>query len=121
MATEKIVERKEVKYLCENLRRDGVYKFVFTNGVYDLTHVGHLRMLEKCSELGTILVVGVNSDASARLLGKGPDRPFVREGERAEMIAGFGCVDFVVVFDEPTPLELIEDVRPDVLCKGGDW
>jgi len=94
---------------------------VFTNGVFDLLHPGHLALLEAARAEGGALVVGVNSDASVRRLGKGVDRPLVPEGARARMLAGFAAVDCVVLFDEDTPLELIRALEPDVLVKGADY
>jgi D-beta-D-heptose 7-phosphate kinase/D-beta-D-heptose 1-phosphate adenosyltransferase len=95
-------------------------RVVFTNGCFDILHVGHLRYLQDAKALGDLLIVGVNSDASVRGL-KGPERPVNVEAERGEMIAGLGCVDFAVLFSEPTPERLIEALEPDVLVKGGDW
>ncbi len=94
---------------------------VFTNGVFDLLHPGHLALLEAARSAGAVLVVGVNSDASVRRLGKGTDRPLVPEGARARMLAGFAAVDCVVLFEENTPLELIRALEPDVLVKGADY
>jgi len=94
---------------------------VFTNGVFDLLHVGHVTLLEAARAEGDALVVGVNSDASVRRLEKGTDRPIVPEGERARLLAALASVDCVVVFDEETPLELIAVIQPDVLVKGADW
>jgi rfaE bifunctional protein nucleotidyltransferase chain/domain len=94
---------------------------VFTNGVFDLLHPGHVAYLEAARALGTALVVGVNTDRSARGLRKGPGRPLVSEADRAAVVAGLASVDCVVTFDEPTPLALIERLRPDVLVKGGDY
>lgn len=94
---------------------------VFTNGVFDLVHPGHVALLEAARNEGDVLVVGVNTDASARRLGKGEDRPVVPEGARARVIAGFEAVDCVVLFDEDTPFELIQALEPDVLVKGGDY
>jgi len=96
-------------------------RIVFTNGCFDLMHVGHTRYLQEARRLGDLLVVGVNSDASVRSLNKGPDRPIVSDSQRAEVVAALGCVDYVVVFTEPDPLALITILRPDVLVKGGDW
>ena len=94
---------------------------VFTNGVFDLLHVGHVGLLEAARAEGGVLVVGVNSDASVRRLEKGADRPMVPERERARLLAALACVDCVVLFDEETPLALIERLRPDVLVKGADY
>ncbi|RJQ51969.1 MAG: D-glycero-beta-D-manno-heptose 1-phosphate adenylyltransferase [Actinobacteria bacterium] len=95
-------------------------RVVFTNGCFDLLHVGHLSTLRKAKGLGDILVVGVNSDASVRRL-KGAGRPFVSHSERAELVAALEPVDFVVVFEETTPEALIARIRPDVHVKGGDY
>jgi D-beta-D-heptose 7-phosphate kinase/D-beta-D-heptose 1-phosphate adenosyltransferase len=94
---------------------------VFTNGVFDILHPGHLALLEAARTEGGALVVGVNSDASARRLGKAPDRPLVPERDRARMLAGFAAVDCVVIFEQDTPLELIRALEPDVLVKGADY
>jgi len=94
---------------------------VFTNGVFDLLHVGHVALLEAARAEGAALVVAVNSDASVRRLGKGAERPVVPQGERARLVAAPGCVDAVVVFDDDTPLTLIRRLRPDVLVKGADY
>lgn len=95
-------------------------KIVFTNGCFDLLHVGHVRYLQEAKGLGDILVVGVNSDASTKRL-KGPSRPVQIENDRAEILAALGAVDFTVIFQEDTPENLIHRVRPDILVKGGDW
>ena len=92
----------------------------FTNGVFDLLHVGHLRYLQQARALGGALIVGVNSDRSVRAI-KGPQRPLTPEAERAEILAALTCVDGVVVFDEETPHDLIAALQPDVLVKGADW
>ena len=94
---------------------------VFTNGVFDLLHPGHLALLEAARSEGDALVVGVNSDASVRRLGKSPDRPIVPEAARARMLAWFAAVDCVVLFDEDTPLALVQALSPDVLVKGADY
>lgn len=93
---------------------------VFTNGCFDLLHPGHLRSLEQARALGDILIVGINSDASVRGL-KGPERPVISQDERAEILAALATVDYVTIFDEPTPREVIARVLPNVLVKGGDW
>src|SRR5437870_9239512 len=95
-------------------------RIVFTNGVFDLLHRGHVEYLEEARALGDRLVVGVNSDASVRRL-KGPGRPIVPEDERVELLAALECVDLVALFDEDTPEWIIREVAPDVLVKGGDW
>ncbi len=95
-------------------------RVVFTNGCFDLLHVGHVRYLQEAQSLGDALVVGVNSDASVRRL-KGPGRPLTPAPERAEILAALACVDFVTIFGAATPLQLIRAVGPDVLVKGGDW
>ena len=94
---------------------------MFTNGVFDLLHAGHIALLEAARAAGDVLVVGVNTDASVRRLGKGADRPLVAEGERARVLAALAAVDCVVLFDEDTPLALIERLRPAVLVKGADY
>jgi rfaE bifunctional protein nucleotidyltransferase chain/domain len=100
-------------------RADG-RRIVFTNGVFDLLHPGHLRYLQQSRELGNTLVVGVNSDRSVRAI-KGESRPVTPEHERAEILAALACVDVVVLFDEDTPYALISRLQPDVLVKGADW
>jgi len=95
-------------------------RVVFTNGCFDLLHPGHVDYLERARELGDHLVVGVNSDASVRRL-KGARRPVNDEQARTAVLAGLGCVDSVIIFEEDTPLELIRKIRPHVLVKGGDW
>ncbi len=96
-------------------------RIVFTNGCFDLLHIGHTRYLEEAKRLGDRLVVGLNSDESVRQLAKGTDRPIVSADQRAEVLAALGCVDYVTIFDEPDPLALIQALRPDILVKGGDW
>jgi rfaE bifunctional protein nucleotidyltransferase chain/domain len=101
-------------------RRTAGRTIVFTNGVFDLLHVGHLRYLQRARALGDALIVGLNSDRSVRQI-KGPDRPITAEAERAEILEALACVDGVVIFDEATPHELIAALQPDVLVKGADW
>lgn len=115
----KIFEKSELVHVIEVLKKDGK-KVVFTNGCFDLLHVGHLRYLQDAQKLGCCLVVGLNTDESIRRI-KGPSRPFVPEMERAEMLAGFSCVDYVVLFNEPTACELIEALKPNIYVKGGDY
>lgn len=95
-------------------------KMVFTNGCFDLLHSGHVDLLERARALGDMLVVAINSDASVRTL-KGPHKPYVNEHDRRKMLLALRAVDYVAIFDEPTPLRLIEEMQPDVLVKGGDW
>jgi len=96
-------------------------QIAFTNGVFDVLHVGHVAVLEAAAAEGDRLVVGVNSDASVRRLGKGDDRPIHGQANRARLLAALRCVDAVVVFDADTPLALVQAIEPDVLVKGGDY
>jgi rfaE bifunctional protein nucleotidyltransferase chain/domain len=98
----------------------GQSSIVTTNGCFDILHVGHLRYLQACKKLGDILIVMVNSDTSVRRL-KGPSRPIVNEADRAELLAGLGCVDYVILFDEDTPEPLMEILRPDFHAKGAQY
>jgi D-glycero-beta-D-manno-heptose 1-phosphate adenylyltransferase len=114
-----IITQDELILRRGECRRNG-RRLVFTNGCFDLLHPGHIRLLEQARSLGGALVVAINSDASVRGM-KGPRRPIVPQGERAEVLAALAAVDFVCIFDEPTPRNLIAAVLPDVLVKGGDW
>jgi D-beta-D-heptose 7-phosphate kinase/D-beta-D-heptose 1-phosphate adenosyltransferase len=116
----KIKTRSELATVLAQLR-DQRKRVVFTNGCFDLMHIGHTRYLEAARGLGDVLVVGVNSDASVRTLSKGPGRPIVPQTQRAEVLAALACVDFVVIFDEPDPGRTVSELQPDVLVKGGDW
>lgn len=116
----KVLPRDQLFSVLSGERAKGK-RIVFTNGCFDLMHIGHTRYLQAAKALGDILVVGVNSDVSVRTLDKAPDRPIVPEAQRAEVLAALGCVDFVVIFDESDPRQLIAAVQPDVLVKGGDW
>ena len=115
----KVLSREKMKKQIDCLRREGK-KIVFTNGCFDILHVGHARYLAEAKKSGDILVLAVNSDASVRAI-KGEKRPLTGERERAEMVASLWSVDFVTIFSETTPLDLIEYLKPDVLVKGGDW
>ena len=114
-----VVTQDELILHAAERKRNG-QRVVFTNGCFDLLHPGHIRILEKARELGDTLVVAINSDASVRQM-KGSGRPVIPESERAEILAALEAVDYVTVFDEPTPQKLIARVLPDVLVKGSDW
>jgi D-beta-D-heptose 7-phosphate kinase/D-beta-D-heptose 1-phosphate adenosyltransferase len=116
---EKIKEKEDLRRIIEDLKAKG-RRIVFTNGCFDLLHIGHIRYLEDAKSLGDILVVGVNSDQSIRGL-KGNNRPILPQGERTEILSSLGCVDYITVFDEADPLELISFLQPHILVKGGDW
>jgi len=103
------------------IRRAQGRRIVFTNGCFDLLHVGHIRYMQAAHDMGDILIVGLNTDASVRTLDKGNGRPVTPQGQRAEVLAALACVDYVVLFDEPDPGQLIDDLKPDILVKGGDW
>lgn len=117
--TEKILDRQHLQARIADWRASGE-TIVFTNGCFDLLHVGHITLLEDCRRFGSKLVLGLNSDASVQRL-KGPTRPIVGERERARVMAALAAVDAVVLFAEDTPLELIREIKPDVLVKGGDY
>jgi D-beta-D-heptose 7-phosphate kinase/D-beta-D-heptose 1-phosphate adenosyltransferase len=118
-ARDKVLSRAAAKLARARARRRGE-SVVFTNGCFDLLHVGHVRSLEEARRLGQRLLVALNSDASVRRI-KGRGRPVVPARQRAEVLAALACVDWVVVFAEDTPLSLLRTLRPDVLAKGGDW
>ncbi|MGQ0734960.1 MAG: D-glycero-beta-D-manno-heptose 1-phosphate adenylyltransferase [Acidobacteriota bacterium] len=115
-----VLSRGEATAWVDRQRRRGD-RIVFTNGVFDLLHPGHVRYLARARQLGDALVVGVNSDRSVRVLAKGGGRPVIPEAERAEVLAALSAVDAVVVFDEETPFDLVKALEPDVLVKGADW
>ncbi|MDP8247743.1 MAG: D-glycero-beta-D-manno-heptose 1-phosphate adenylyltransferase [Candidatus Tritonobacter lacicola] len=115
----RVISRPALKRAVGALRKSGK-RIVFTNGCFDLLHIGHVRYLERAGSLGDVLVVGVNSDRSVRKL-KGSGRPLMPEGERAEILAALSFVDYVTIFGEDTPAELIEKIKPDVLVKGSDY
>jgi D-beta-D-heptose 7-phosphate kinase/D-beta-D-heptose 1-phosphate adenosyltransferase len=114
----KVTDPGTLRTLLEGARKTGK-RIVFTNGCFDIVHVGHVRYLREAGKLGDILVVGLNSDRSVSSLKSG--RPVTPEVQRAEVLAALEMVDYVVVFDEETPYELIKLLKPDVLVKGGDW
>lgn len=103
----------------EQLKRDKK-KIIFTNGCFDILHIGHIKYLQKAKKLGDILVVGLNSDSSVRKL-KGKNRPINKENIRRDFLLALSCVDLVFIFDELTPKNLIKRIKPDILVKGGDW
>ena len=115
----KILDRKILKDNLDVLRREGK-KIAFTNGCFDILHVGHVRYLKEAKKTADILVLALNSDSSVRAI-KGEKRPLVSEKERAEVLAALECIDFVTIFAELTPLEIICYLKPDILIKGGDW
>jgi len=117
--TNKIISRPQIAGLMKNLKKKG-RKIVFTNGCFDLLHVGHVRYLKEARGQGDCLVIGLNSDQSMRQI-KDPARPLISEDQRAEVLAALECVDYIVLFDEADPFKLIEEIRPDVLVKGADW
>jgi len=116
----KIKKLNEIKRIIRQARKKYNVRVVFTNGCFDLVHLGHISYLQRAKELGDILVVGVNSDSSVRRI-KGKPRPITPEKDRAVILAALECVDYVVIFKEDTPLKLIKAIRPDVLVKGADW
>ena len=119
IALHKVVARSKIRRVLDRERRAGRH-IVFTNGCFDLLHAGHVKLLQKARSLGDVLVVGLNSDSSVRRL-KGAGRPLAPAADRAIVLGALACVDYVVTFGEDTPLNLIRQVRPDVLVKGGDY
>lgn len=115
----RVIPRRSVRALCARLRGEGK-RIVFTNGCFDLLHAGHAQYLRRAAALGDVLFVGLNSDASVRRL-KGEGRPVQRAADRAYLLASLSCVSYVTIFPEDTPAQLIEEVIPHVLVKGGDW
>ena len=119
MSYQKIYQRSELTSILQQAKMDGAV-VVTTNGCFDVLHLGHLRYLQAARRLGDLLVVAVNSDSSVRQL-KGENRPLVPEAERAEMLAGLECVDYVVIFPEETPISLLSELKPNIHVKGGDY
>ena len=118
MSQDKIIDRSKIRVIISGLQSTGK-KIVFTNGCFDLIHAGHVRYLNEAKGLGDVLVIGLNSDASVSSIK--PGRPVNPENQRAEVLAALQVVDYVVLFSEDTPYELIKEVQPDVLVKGADW
>jgi rfaE bifunctional protein nucleotidyltransferase chain/domain len=115
----KIFKLKDLILTLKTLRESGK-RIVFTNGCFDILHVGHVRYLTAARAKGDVLVLGLNSDASVKSI-KSDTRPVVSQDQRAEVLAGLACVDYITIFDEPDPLTLIRAIKPDVLVKGADW
>ena len=115
----KLKELGELKERLEQLRNEG-QRIVFTNGCFDILHAGHVRYLNAARQQGDLLVVGLNSDVSVQRI-KGPRRPLVSQQQRAEVLAGLWCIDYIVIFEQPDPLAVIQTLRPNVLVKGDDW
>ena len=115
----KLIPRTKIASLCNRLRRQGK-TIVFTNGVFDIIHMGHVHYLTKAKAMGDVLIIGLNTDASVRKI-KGPGRPINRQSDRAGVLSALEFVDYVVYFSEETPARLIRQVRPDVLVKGADY
>ncbi|MBI4249245.1 MAG: adenylyltransferase/cytidyltransferase family protein [Elusimicrobia bacterium] len=120
MSAGKIVSISKLARLRKGWRKTG-RKVVFTNGCYDLLHAGHVHLLEKAKAFGDILIVGLNSDASVRKLGKSPERPINPQSSRARVVAALESVDYVALFDSETPAALIRTLKPDILVKGADY
>jgi len=119
MSKDKIKTIKELKEIIGELKKQNK-KIVTTNGVFDILHIGHIRYLQKAKKLGDVLIVAINSDSSVRKI-KGPKRPLNNENDRAEMLASLQCIDFVAIFDEENPIKFLEEIKPDVHAKGGDY
>ncbi len=119
MGKEKVLPREKLAQVLKKLREEGK-RIVFTNGCFDILHPGHLKTLREAKKRGDVLVVAINSDDSVRRI-KGEERPFTPEEERAEILASLEMVDFVTIFEEDTPYQIIKELRPDILVKGADW
>ena len=119
MLNNKICSTCEIIKVVEKLKKENK-KIVFTNGCFDLLHIGHVSLFQKAKTLGDVLIVAINSDASLAQL-KGPKRPLVSQTDRTQILAALSCIDYVVVFNEQTPYELLSVLKPDILVKGGDY
>jgi len=115
----KLKSQEEMTEIRKELKKQGK-KVVFTNGCFDILHTGHVRLLEKTRALGDVVILGLNSDSSVRKI-KGPTRPIIKESERAEMLSALECIDYIVFFDERTPVNIIKKLKPDIHVKGGDY
>jgi len=115
----KVLMREALRKELDRLREEGK-SIAFTNGCFDILHVGHVRYLSAAKKAADVLVLALNSDSSVRTI-KGEKRPLIPQGERAEVLAGLASIDYVTIFDEATPLDLIKYLKPDILIKGGDW
>lgn len=115
----KLVSQEKLAALCRRLRRQG-RKIVFTNGVFDILHMGHISYLSRAKELGEILIIGLNTDSSVRKI-KGPKRPINKQSDRAGVLSALEVVDYVVYFSEETPAKIIREIKPDILVKGADY
>jgi D-beta-D-heptose 7-phosphate kinase/D-beta-D-heptose 1-phosphate adenosyltransferase len=118
MGMDKIVDREKLKNIISSLKSKGE-KVVFTNGCFDILHAGHIRYLSEAKKLGDLLVIGLNSDSSISRIK--PGRPIIPEQQRAEVLSALEMIDYISLFDEETPYELIKEMMPDVLVKGADW
>lgn len=115
----KVIKRSEIIQLTKKLKEDNK-TVVFTNGCFDILHIGHLRYLKESKNCGDVLIVGLNSDSSVKKI-KGPSRPINNENDRAELLSELNCVDYVVIFDEDSPKKLIDEFKPDIYTKGADY
>lgn len=115
----KLVSHDEIEQIAKELKQQNK-TIVTTNGCFDILHVGHVRYLQEAKKLGDVLIIALNSDSSVRIL-KGPTRPINNESDRAEVLAALSCVDYVVIFEEQTPVNLLARIKPDIHTKGGDY
>ena len=118
MSKDKIVDRAKIKDIITQQKNEGK-RVVFTNGCFDIIHAGHVRYLTEAKKLGDILVIGLNSDSSVSTIK--PGRPIIPEQQRAEVLSALSMVDYITLFNEDTPYELIKEIKPDILVKGADW
>lgn len=119
MKPHSVISRNVAKKFVHDLRRKGK-KVIFTNGFFDIIHVGHVKFLEKAKSLGDVLMVGINSDKSIKLI-KGKRRPLMSQQERAKLVSSLNCVDYVILFDEKLPSKILSELKPDIHVKGADY